>query len=200
MAVSERRTQAQRREATRTALLDAAVDCLLEDGYGRLSTRRVAERAGVSQSTQMHHFPTRTTFLVEALRHVSQRVAADLVEQFALRDVPERERYEALLDRAWTVFVGPGFQAFMQLWVAAYTEPELRDEMAGLERETSGLTRGILGEILPDRRDDEEFFTTVDGALALIRGLAMLVPVHGAAAVEPRWRALKPYLLALPRA
>ena len=44
-----RRTHAERRETTRLALLDAAVACLIEDGYAALTTRKVAERAGVSQ-------------------------------------------------------------------------------------------------------------------------------------------------------
>ena len=71
----ERRTQAERRAASRAALLDAAVECLIKDGYAHLTTRRVAERAGVSQGTQMHYFPTKTQFLTEAIRHVAQRLA-----------------------------------------------------------------------------------------------------------------------------
>jgi AcrR family transcriptional regulator len=49
-----RRTHAERRETTRLALLDAAVACLMEDGYAALTTRKVAERAGVSQGAQQH--------------------------------------------------------------------------------------------------------------------------------------------------
>ncbi len=197
MATTERRTQAQRRETTRTALLDAAVTCLLEDGYGQLSTRRVAERAGVSQSTQMHYFPTRTAFLVEALRHVSGQIITDLVTQFALIDTPKRTRYEELLDRAWLIFKGPAFQAYMQLWVAAYTEPDLRSEVADLDREISQRTREALEQLLPERGGDPDFLILVDGALSTMRGLALLVPVHGEKAVEPRWQALKPRLLSL---
>ena len=68
---ARRRTQAERRAATRSALLDAALACLVEEGYANLTTRNVAERAGVSQGTQMHYFPTRARFVAEAVRHVA---------------------------------------------------------------------------------------------------------------------------------
>jgi AcrR family transcriptional regulator len=55
----QRRTQAERRESTRTALLDAAVECLIDEGYAAVTTRGVAERAGVSQGAQQHHFDGR---------------------------------------------------------------------------------------------------------------------------------------------
>jgi AcrR family transcriptional regulator len=47
-----RRTQDERRAATSGALLDAALACLLDDGYAGLTTRRVAAPAGVSAATR----------------------------------------------------------------------------------------------------------------------------------------------------
>jgi AcrR family transcriptional regulator len=55
-----RRTQEERRAATRGALLDATIDCLVEYGYHGVTTSRVAERAGVSRGAQVHYFPTKT--------------------------------------------------------------------------------------------------------------------------------------------
>src|ERR1700747_1260126 len=94
-----RRTQAERRAATRAALLDAALECLIEEGYANLTTRNVAERAGVSQGTQMHYFPTRAAFLAEAVRHVAFRLAAEVREQDAVRARSERRRLEELLEQ-----------------------------------------------------------------------------------------------------
>ncbi len=76
-----RRTQAERRATTRAALLDAALDCLVQDGYAGLTTRNVADRAGVSQGTQMHYFPTRAEFVAEAVRHVAVKLVHELREQ-----------------------------------------------------------------------------------------------------------------------
>ena len=41
---SVRRSQAERSAATREALLDATIDCLIEEGYASTTTARVAER------------------------------------------------------------------------------------------------------------------------------------------------------------
>src|SRR5205085_11569989 len=89
---SRRRTQAERRATTRTALLDAAMACLIEEGYANLTTRNVAERAGVSQGTQMHYFPSRETFLAEVVRHVTLKLVDELREQDGLRARSGRRR------------------------------------------------------------------------------------------------------------
>ena len=95
----EHRTQAERRAASRAALLEAAVDCLIKDGYANLTTRRVAERAGVSQGTQMHYFPTKTQFLTEAIRHVAQRLAQLKNDLAAVICATARPRHARRTDR-----------------------------------------------------------------------------------------------------
>ena len=54
-----RRTQAQRREGTIGALLDATVACLTTRGYAATSTAAVCAEGGVSQGALLRHFPTR---------------------------------------------------------------------------------------------------------------------------------------------
>src|SRR6478672_11626480 len=122
---TRRRTQAQRRAATRGALLDAALDCLVEEGYANLSTRKVAERAGVSQGTQMHYFPSRATFLAEAVRHVTLKLMAELREHEGSRAGSASRRLAELLDRVWQIHTGPVSQATMELWTAGRTDPEV---------------------------------------------------------------------------
>jgi AcrR family transcriptional regulator len=77
-----RRTQAERRATTRTALLDAALASLVEDGYANITTRRIAERAGVSPGTQQHYFATKADFVVEAMRYATAQIAQDAGERF----------------------------------------------------------------------------------------------------------------------
>src|ERR1700722_18951619 len=88
------RTRAEQRAITRRALLDATAECLVEDGYAGLTTRNVAERAGVAQSTFMHYFPTRDAFLIQAVEHVALRLLDDAPDQTrlaALRRPRDRE-------------------------------------------------------------------------------------------------------------
>ena len=193
----EHRTQAERRAASRAALLEAAVDCLIKDGYANLTTRRVAERAGVSQGTQMHYFPTKTQFLTEAIRHVAQRLAREALARANLDEPDELARHEAILEELWRIHNGPVFQATLELWIAARTDRALASAMRKLEREVTQLMLDSAGELLPDRHEDASFRVFLDATLALMRGLAMTRAVDGASVVDRRWQAIKPHLLAL---
>src|SRR5436190_18849808 len=82
-----RRTQAERRATTRTALLDATIDCLVEEGYAGTTTTRIVERAGVSRGAQVHHFPTKAELVAEAVRHL----AGKRIEEF-LQTMPRLPR------------------------------------------------------------------------------------------------------------
>ena len=192
-----RRTQAERREASRAALLDAAVDCLIEDGYARLTTRRVAERAGVSQGTQMHYFPTKTTFLTEAIRHVSRRLADEALARTVGPSLDEVARRGAMLDELWRVHNEPVFHATLELWIAARTDEELRAEMRELDRDLSRLLLESATEMFPGRACDADFRVRLEMALAVIRGLAMTRAVVGARTVQTRWRAMREHLMTL---
>ena len=76
-APARRRTQEERSAATQTRLLDAAVECLVELGYGATTTTVVAERAGVSRGAQLHHFATRADLVGAAVQHVFAGLTED---------------------------------------------------------------------------------------------------------------------------
>src|SRR5438132_3616641 len=96
-----RRTQAERRASTRTALLDAAIDCLVEQGYANTTTRRIAERAGVTPGAVHHHFAGKAELLSEAVRHLSERLAKEMLARVP-RDAPSiQARCEQILDHLW---------------------------------------------------------------------------------------------------
>ena len=192
-----RRTQAERRATTRAALLDAALACLIEDGYAGLTTRRVAERAGVSQGTQMHYFPTRARFVAEAVRHVAFRLDAELRERDALRAHTDRRRLEELLDHVWEIHTGPMFQATMELWVAARTDEEIKAEMDAVERDVSRLIRDGAAELFPALMQRPRGVELLEMSLAVMRGLAMLRFTGEPEEVARRWRRARTHLLEL---
>jgi len=60
-------------EATRTALVGAAIESLRHDGYAGASARTIAGRAGVNQSLVFYHFGSVAELLLAALDEVSAR-------------------------------------------------------------------------------------------------------------------------------
>src|SRR6476620_5052805 len=94
------RTQQQRRDETRRALLDAAVESLIEVGFARTTTLEVQRRAEVSRGALLHHFPSKTELLVAAIDHLAElrakelkRLAAELPDERA-----GRARTDAVLE------------------------------------------------------------------------------------------------------
>jgi AcrR family transcriptional regulator len=196
-ASNGRRTQAERRAATRAALLSAAMDCLVEEGYANLTTRKVAERAGVSQGTQMHYFPTRVEFVAEAIRHVAGELIREVHDQISAAQSGSRQRVEAVLDQLWGVHTGPVFQATMELWVAARTDPELRESMEELTREVNRMILRSTDELFPEFLGRRRAREVLDLTLATMRGLAMLRSFAEPDVVERTWQSSRRRLLEL---
>ena len=61
-------------DATRRALLDAAEELLISKGVAGITTRKVADRAGVNQALVHYHFGTIEELLLAALERVSVQV------------------------------------------------------------------------------------------------------------------------------
>jgi AcrR family transcriptional regulator len=136
----QRRTQEERSASTRTRLLDATIECLIDLGYARTTTTEVAERAGLSRGAQLHHFPTKADLVIEAVAHLASRRAEEMRAErdgLALAD----NRVEAVLDLIWSSFSGPLFYAAMELWIAARTDPDLHKILYRFER---GVGRAML--------------------------------------------------------
>lgn len=123
-----RRQPKQGRAAeTREVILSAAAQVLLEYGYARATTNRVAERAGVSVGSIYQYFANKDEILSAVLARFLARLASDLerdappvaaglaevVESVAARvlaDEPRGAELLALLQQAAT----PGFREHVE--------------------------------------------------------------------------------------
>lgn len=168
---ASREPQQDRSRATRSRLLEAAIASLADIGYQASTVAVVAERAGVSRGAAQHHFPTREDLFTAALEQVSRARAEEMRRDLAaLSDRPGVERVVTVL---FTFFSGQLFRAALALWVAAASEPALRERVVPLEarigREVHRLVVDLLGvdEQQPGARE------TVQATLDLARGLGL---------------------------
>lgn len=82
---------------TRTLILDAARSRLLADGYAGLSTRKVAEEAGVPLSQLHYHFGSKQGLILALFEEENQRRLARQQRLYA-EDAPLWQRYERACD------------------------------------------------------------------------------------------------------
>jgi AcrR family transcriptional regulator len=152
-----RRTQEERSAATRARLLDATITCLSDLGYGRTTTTEIADRAGVSRGAQLHHFPTKAELVTTAVERVFER----RTEEFrrAVETLPAGvDRTSAAIDLLWAMVSGPTFHAWLELVVAARTDPELRRTVSAIAKR--------FGESID--RTHRDLFPEASGATAFI--------------------------------
>jgi AcrR family transcriptional regulator len=74
-----RRTQAERSEATREALIEAARGLFAERGYAAVGTEQIVRAAGVTRGALYHHFGGK----VDLFEAVYERVERQLAERIA---------------------------------------------------------------------------------------------------------------------
>jgi len=144
------RTQAERRETTRTALLEAAASCLVDTGVAGFTTAEVGRRAGLSNGALFRHFPTRNVLLAAAIEHVFDRLRAHYEQAF--RDLPTVSRtMPRLLAMLWEVMDDPALAAAFDVYTSARTDAWLQAAIEPVVTEhverLAELGRELLGEV-----------------------------------------------------
>ncbi|WP_436500654.1 TetR/AcrR family transcriptional regulator [Actinokineospora sp. HUAS TT18] len=174
------RTQQERREQTREALLDATIVCLVELGYTRTTVQEICARAGVSRGAQQHHFTTKAELMAAALEHLFDRLIAE-VTTAASALPPGRERLIKGIDLLWEAYSGTLSTAAMELWVAARTDEELRGTLLPVDRALGHATL----ETLRAAAEGEPPHTAAEAetilllTINLVRGLALDAMIGG---------------------
>src|SRR5215207_2681439 len=91
MTTTEARTTAEE------ALLDAAERLLVEVGAAGVTTRRLAEEAGVNHGLVHYYFGSIENLLVRVLERFTERLIARQREMYAAADVPFIEKWRTAM-------------------------------------------------------------------------------------------------------
>jgi AcrR family transcriptional regulator len=172
-AVARRRTQEERSAATRTRLLDATLECLVELGYARTTTTEIAERGGVSRGAQLHHFPTKAELVAEAVAYLFDRRDEEFRAAFAKLPA-DADRGGAAVDILWSMVSGPTFHAWLEFAVAARTDPLLKPKVAALTTRFTENVRRTFRELFPRPEGAAPYWDLAPTfTFALLEGLAL---------------------------
>jgi AcrR family transcriptional regulator len=119
------------------AMLDAAEATLLEEGYGALTSRRIAERVGVKQRLVYYYFQTMDELIVETFRRMATR-ELDRMRESAAADLPLRELWNVCINTTDSRVTSE----FMAL---AYRSESLRQEVTFFIEESRRIQAAALG-------------------------------------------------------
>jgi AcrR family transcriptional regulator len=176
--------------ATRARLIEATIDCILEEGFYRASSNRIAERAGVTWGVIQHHFGTREALLLATFQHGME----ELIETLESADIEGdafEARLESLTDVIWRFYRPPRFVAYEQLTLNLLRDPTMDAATARHVRRQQAK----IGELLTDlatRVVDHDIADVLPpmALLQILRGHAMGLALTDAA--PGRMRRAKP--------
>jgi AcrR family transcriptional regulator len=184
-------TQQERSAAMRRRLLDATVECLVRFGYAGTTTTKVTALAGVTRGAQVHHFPTRADLVAAAARHLAAKrteLAFDKIDSVRRA----RDPLDAALDLLWEIHQGPVLHATVEMWVAARTDPDLREQLVDAEPEARAALTAFVREAFADHVEQPRFRHAVYTAIDTMRGILLASPANpDAARLESRWKHAK---------
>src|SRR6185312_7356817 len=121
------------RAAAEEALLDAAERLLAGAGYAAVTTRRLAEEAGVNHGLVHYYFGSNENLLVRALERFTERLIARQRELYAA-DLPFAEKWRTAM--AYLVSEDATYEkVWLELQALGWNNPGLRAHLAGVNAE-----------------------------------------------------------------
>ena len=117
--------QAQKSASTRLQIVESALSCVVDLGYSCTTTTVIAEKAGLSRGAMLHHFPSKIDIVRAAVEHLhAKRLKAF---RKAIDKLPRDEtRVRRALEAYFEHVKHPMYVAFLELWIASRTDPELQ--------------------------------------------------------------------------
>lgn len=166
-----RRTQAERREATRAALLVAALDQLLAGGLAGFTTTEVCRRAGLSQGALFKHFDTKAALLAAVTEYLFDEMRSDYEAAFTAL-TPARRTPRVGVELLWDQMLDDRLAAAFELYTAARTDADLRAALEPVVAAHAERIHALAASLIP-AADPLQRRSAVDLALLSMQGLVL---------------------------
>jgi AcrR family transcriptional regulator len=133
------------RENSREAILVAALDTLSEVGYSRLRTATVSAKAGLSEGSLFHHFPTKVHLVAAAAERAFADIVNDAVESYADVDLTDTK---LLLQKLFAVLSAKQVTWLHELFAATRVDPDLYAVFAPIVSSTSDTVDALAASVI----------------------------------------------------
>jgi AcrR family transcriptional regulator len=142
--VTEPAQKTAARSAAEEALLDAAERLLVEVGHSGITTRRVAEEAGVNHGLVHYYFGSVENLLVRALERFTERLI-DRQRELYSADLPFIEKWRTAM--RFLVSEDVAYEkAWLELQALAWNNEALRERLAFVNAEWRGVLTEAFAE------------------------------------------------------
>jgi AcrR family transcriptional regulator len=172
------------RSAAEEALLDAAERLLVEVGYARITTRRLAEEAGVNHGLVHYYFGSNETLLVRALERFTERLIERQRELYAA-DAPFVDKWRTAM--RYLVSEDLSYQkVWLELQALAWNNTELQARLA----EVNAEWRAVLTEAFEEPHRELKLELPLDALVSLVMTFNLGIMVERLGGVDAGHREL----------
>jgi AcrR family transcriptional regulator len=165
--------QVRKSRATRRAIIDTAIRCLMKYGYHGTTYIRIAGESGFSRGAMRHHFASRIDIVKAVVDHLHERRLAAF-RKAAGTVPPGQDRNAANIAALWAHVNHPMFMVFIDLALAARRDRELesilRPAQENFRRECYYAALELFPEWL-NRRD--QLRTAIEVSLYMMEGMVL---------------------------
>jgi AcrR family transcriptional regulator len=160
--MSEPARQTDARSAAEQALLDAAERLLVDVGHAGITTRKLAEAAGVNHGLVHYYFGSNENLLVRTLERFTERLVARQRELYAA-DMPFVEKWRTAM--RYLVSEDVTYEkVWLELQALAWNNADLRARLARVNAEW----RAVLTEAFEEPRRELGIEMPLDALVSLV--------------------------------
>jgi TetR/AcrR family transcriptional regulator len=177
-------TKTDARSAAEEALLDAAERLLVDVGYAGITTRRLAEEAGVNHGLVHYYFGSIENVLVRTLERFTERLTHRQRELYAA-DTPFIEKWRMAM--RYLISEDVTYEKiWLELQALAWNRPELREPLARVNAEW----RAVLTEAFEEPRHMYGIDVPLEALASLVMTFNIGIMVERLSGIETGHREL----------
>lgn len=132
-------------QETAARILEAARSCLLSVGYASMTTRMVAETAGVPLSQIHYHFGSKDEMILQILAAENDQLLERQAEMFG-RDLPLSRRWDIACDYLDEDLESGYVRVLHEMMAAGWSSDRIGKEVAEMLRGWSAVLRRLANE------------------------------------------------------
>ena len=159
---------------TRQRVIEAAIRCILENGFYRASSNAIAERAGLSWGVIQYWFGSRESLMLAVMEEGTERLRRLLAERH-ITGATMTERVESYFDILADYYGQPAWLAFMQVALNLSHDPATSQRsiemLQDMNASATPLFDRLARELFPD--SDERDPRLAEFVFHAVRGVAM---------------------------